>query len=231
MSQKLVQYSYKLKKEKQQKISFFVINLFIVIILLNLITYFVFPVRQTSLSMEPDFVNNSFNMATPLLTNYKRGDVILIRPKQNDEYSLFKKIGNTFVSFFTARQLSLIEKDEFPGTKEQIRRIVGLPGDTIYMKDYIIYIKPASERHFLSEFELIDKTYNVTFYTPPAGWDSTVGVKGIFEEIVLGTDEYFVLSDNRKASSDSRLWGPVKKEQIHAKIFACYFPFNKAKLY
>lgn len=231
MSQKLVQYSYKLKKEKQQKISFFLINLLIVIIVLNLITYFIFPVRQTSSSMEPDFVNNSFNMATPLLKNYKRGDVILIRSRQNDEINKMKKIANFFVSFFTARQISLFEKDEFPESKEQMRRIVGLPGDTIYMRDYIIYVKPANEKHFLSEFEIIEKPYNVTFYNPPAGWDSSIGVKGNFDEILLGTNEYFVLSDNRKASSDSRLWGPIKKEQIHAKIFACYFPFNKAKLY
>lgn len=232
MSQKLVQYSYKLKKQKQQKIISVLINLVILFIVLSIITTFIiFPVRQNSISMEPDFVQNSMFLVSPIPKNYKRGDVVLIKARKANEANFFYNSLNYLISFFTAKQISIIEEEDKQGTKEQIRRVIGLPGDKVYMKDYVVYVKTPDSKHYLSEFELAENTYNVTFYIPPAGWDSTVGVKGTFDEITLDKDEYFVLSDNRKASGDSRLWGPVNKNQIHAKVIASYFPFNKAKLY
>ena len=99
------------------------------------------------------------------------------------------------------------------------------------MRDYVLYIKARNEKHFLTEFEISKKAYNVTFYVPPADWDSELGLKGSFDEIYLGPDEYFVLADNRKSSDDSRLWGAVKKENISAKVLMCYYPFKDFKIY
>ena len=64
----------------------------------------------------------------------------------------------------------------------------------------------------------------------PALWDNNIGVKGSFDEITLGADQYFVLGDNRKSCEDSRLWGTFSKKDIKAKALFCYFPFNKFKL-
>ena len=64
------------------------------------------------------------------------------------------------------------------GKERQIRRVVGLPGDTIYMRDYVLYIKPRGEKYFLTEFELAEKSYNVNVSTNPAGWDNSIGVIG-----------------------------------------------------
>jgi len=44
-------------------------------------------------------------------------------------------------------------------------------------------------------------------------------------------DEYYVLADNRNSSVDSRLWGPVKKENIKAVALLEYFPFRKLRLF
>ena len=47
------------------------------------------------------------------------------------------------------------------------------------------------------------------------------------KEITLGNDEYFVMSDNRVSSIDSRLWGAIKSDQIQGKVLLRYFPLNK----
>ena len=99
------------------------------------------------------------------------------------------------------------------------------------VKDYVLYIKPANEKHFLTEFELSDKPYNLTFITPPAQWSGSVGVKGSFDPIVIGQDEYFVLGDNRISISDSRLWGSVPKQKILGRVILRYFPVKSFKFY
>ena len=133
--------------------------------------------------------------------------------------------------FFSAQQYDSYAQKDRPDTNYQIRRVIGMPGDEIYMLDYVLYIKPADQKHYLTEFELSDKTYNLTFLTPPAEWDGSVGVKGSFEPITLGQDEYFVLGDNRISVSDSRLWGPVTKQDIKGRIILKYFPLKTIKLY
>lgn len=44
------------------------------------------------------------------------------------------------------------------------------------------------------------------------------------EEIVIPTDHYFMMGDNRGASDDSRFWGPVPREWIIGKAFLTYWP-------
>ena len=181
--------------------------------------------------MIPDVAEKSVVMVSPIAGNYQRGDLVLLEPRYSKKNNFFLSQADFFVRFFTAQQLSLFEENNLPSSKSHIRRIVGMPGDTIYMRDYVLYIKAAGERHFLTEFEIVEEPYNVTFYVPPADWDTEIGVKGSFEEITLGYNEYFLLADNRKASDDSRLWGPVKKDEISAKVLMCYFPFRNFKLF
>ena len=181
--------------------------------------------------MIPDIQEQSYLFATSFVPKLDSWDIVLIEPRQNEDISFFKKIVKGIVYFFTASQISITEDKNFPGTKPHIRRIVGIPGDSIYMRDYVLYVKPAGEKHYLTEFEVSDKEYNLTFYTAPADWDSSIGTKGSFDEIVLGNKEYFVLGDNRKSCSDSRLWGPLNEKYINGKIIFCYFPFKNIKKY
>jgi len=229
---KITDYNYQLKKTKQKKTLFIFLYIILVILIINLIMAFlIYPIRQNSISMSPDIPDQSMVMVTPLVKDYKRGDLVLIKARDTNDYGKLKKCLSNFVSFFTASQLSVIENENLPGTKDSLRRIVGMPGDTIFMRDYVLYIKPKGEKLFLTEFEIAPKAYNVTFFSAPAGWDSSIGVKGSFEEIVLDSSEYFVLGDNRKSTDDSRFYGPVTKDRIRAKAILCYFPFNKFKFF
>ncbi|MCR4631397.1 MAG: signal peptidase I [Treponema sp.] len=232
MNRKQMPTPYQIKKAKQRKVFFIFLYAVFLFGFINIImTYLVFPVKQKSLSMIPDVLQDSVVMVSPIMKNYERSDVVLLGKRVKTEKSLFSRFSETFVSFFTGKQVFLSEDAVFPGTKQKLRRVIGVPGDTIYMRDYVVYIKPMGEKHFLTEFEITPKTYNVTFFTAPAGWDSSLGVKGSFEEITLGPDEYFVLGDNRKSTDDSRLWGIVNKDDIDAKALFCYLPFKNFKLY
>jgi len=229
MSSRLFGYSTRLKTRK--KIAFIVFYIISIFILVNLIIKFlIFPVRQISVSMIPDISENSLIMCSPLANKINRGSVVLLEPKLKLNLSKTKRISDSVVRFFTAQQFSFYEDLRFNGGSNQIRRVVALPGDTIYMRDYVLYVKAAGEKYFLTEFEIANKPYNVTFFTAPAQWDSSLGVKGSFDEIVLQENEYFVLGDNRKSSEDSRLYGVVKTENIKAKALFCFFPLNKIKV-
>lgn len=230
MNRQLYEYSYVMRKETQRKILTGLFYCILIFSITNLVLRFLaFPVRQVSDSMNPDFTENSMVIVTPLDKTPSRGDVMLLKPRSQSGAGFWKKTGDLFVRFFTAQQISIINRDYT--SSPQLRRVVGMPGDSIFMKNFVLYIKPAGENHFLSEFELSKKPYNVTFYTPPSGWDNSIGVKGNFDEIVLGEDEYFVLGDNRKGTSDSRLWGTVSKSSFQGRILLCYFPFTCFKLY
>ena len=98
-----------------------------------------------------------------------------------------------------------------------------MPGDTIYLDNYLLYIKPKNENHFLTEFELTQTKYDITVANAPVQWDKDLGAKGKMQEIVLGEDEYFVLCDNRLESSDSRTWGVVRQSTFKGKVLLVYF--------
>ena len=232
MNKNLLHYSYSMKIHTQKRIFFAVIYILFLLVFTNLfISYVLFPVRQTSESMVPDIQENSLVMISPMLKKYNRGDVVLMNPRKKQEHSKMQKLINLMVGFFTAQQCSLYEKPNFPGTNCQLRRIVGLPGDRLYMRDYVLYVKPEGTKHYLTEFEIADTPYNVTFFTAPSEWDSYLGVKGSFDEIVLSENQYFVLGDNRKSSDDSRLYGPVNQADVIGKALLCYFPFSKFRFF
>lgn len=91
-----------------------------------------------------------------------------------------------------------------------IKRVIGLPGETVEIKDNQIKIYDKNNK----ELDL-----NETSYLPAL--DATYGNLNV----VLSDNEYFVLGDNRPYSSDSRSWGPLPKENIIGRVFIRLFPF------
>ena len=232
MNRQLFEYSYELKKQNKRKVFLTIFNLILIYVIINIIFAFIlFPVKQSSISMQPDFQENTISFVTKIYPTPRRGDVVLLKRRINHDHKFYEKIWHNISSFFTAQQYDSYIDKNYPDTNNQLRRVVGLPGDEIYMKDYVLYIKPAGEKHFLTEFELTATPYNLTFITPPVEWNGTVGVKGSFDTIALGPDEYYVLGDNRISASDSRLWGTVSKQDMNGRILLRYFPVKSIKLY
>lgn len=95
--------------------------------------------------------------------------------------------------------------------KDFIKRVIGLPGETIQVIDRKVHIngKPLEE-----------DTY--------AYYASSRYVRGLDNHgpIKIPEDCYFMMGDNRENSSDSRVWGPVPFELMKGKAFMIYWSWN-----
>lgn len=89
-----------------------------------------------------------------------------------------------------------------------IKRVIGLPGDTVTIEDGIVTI--ANEAN--PDGFVLDEPYAETM--PPAA--------KMIE--TLGEREYFVMGDNRDESSDSRAWGVLQEERIIGRAWVRLFP-------
>lgn len=137
-------------------------------------------------SMKPTIENEStvlINQMAYALTSPKRFDIVA-----------FKKRG-------------------IQSNKVYIKRIIGMPGDTIQIKDKQIYINGAL---------LSDDPYNNNILTP--------GIAA--QELTLKENEYFLMGDNRNNSEDSRFAniGLVKKEDIIGTVWMIVAPFENIKM-
>ena len=91
-----------------------------------------------------------------------------------------------------------------------IKRVIGLPGETIDIQGDVVKIMAS------------DGT-EVTLQEP---YIKTMAENTSLTE-TLGDREYFVMGDNRDASSDSRVWGVLNKEKIIGRALFRLFPFSK----
>jgi len=102
----------------------------------------------------------------------------------------------------------------YPEDRSQffIKRIVGLPGETIEIRNNKVMVYNDKSP---GGIELKEEYIDVS--------QQTLGNM----LLRLESDEFFVLGDNRLQSSDSRRWGPVNKTLITGKTFLRAWPFTK----
>ena len=91
-----------------------------------------------------------------------------------------------------------------------IKRIIGLPGETVRIENSKISIT-SGEKTFLLQEPYLDSSTN-TF------WDNS--------SVVLENGQYFVLGDNRTHSSDSRVWGTLDRKFIMGRALVRLWPLN-----
>ncbi len=137
-------------------------------------------------SMDPTFATGDYLIVDKF--SYRREG-----PKRNTVL-VFKYPGNTSKSF--------------------IKRVIGLPGETVVIKDNTVTIINSENPNGIQ----IDQSYVV--HELPENSTKT-----------LGGDEYFVMGDNRAESFDSRYWGPLNKKYILGKPVIQLWPFNKIGLF
>ena len=98
-----------------------------------------------------------------------------------------------------------------------VKRVIGLPGETIECKDEIIYI----DGNALDESEYLDTPFQQDWYETNGYFNTD------FKKVKLKDDEYFLMGDNRPISLDSRDVGPFKESKIIAKDFLVIYPLSQ----
>ena len=130
------------------------------------------------------------------------------------EYLIINEIGYRFNS----PERGDIVVFKYPRDPSQyfIKRIIGLPNETLEIKDGKITVFNGDNRDGL----LLKENY----------LEEDVKTFGD-RTISLGVEEYFIMGDNRLASFDSRSFGPIKRESIVGKVWFRGWPFNKLKIF
>ncbi|PKN02769.1 signal peptidase I [Candidatus Dojkabacteria bacterium HGW-Dojkabacteria-1] len=131
---------------------------------------------------------------------------------KNGEYLMANKITYRF----TEPQRGDVVIFKYSDTQDFIKRVIGIPGDEVMIKDGSIYINgdKLNEGNYLA--------------------DSVITNGGSYihegQSITVPEGQYFVSGDNRPNSSDSREFGPISKERIKGKAWIVYFPFSEFRL-
>lgn len=166
----------------------FILTCFVLLLFVNFIAH---PVNVNGRSMYPTLKDGDYGFTSRITTKIrdpKRGDVVVV------------------------------EMDDPNGHDLWVKRIIGLPGDTISCSKGVVYVNgnPLDESDYLDQnyVDEVQNTQNIYFTND-------------FDEVTLGDDEYFIMGDNRPNSHDSRAVGPVSKEQIYGDGVLVLFPFSE----
>jgi signal peptidase I len=167
------------------------------VVIAILIFVVVFAVVQLSIgsykvemtSMVPTFKPNDCIMVDKLTYRFRdphRGEVVIVWPP----------------------------KDRVSSKNPYIKRVIGLPGDIVEIRDGQVYIQAKGS----SEFRLLSEELPGVPETPECRNDGRW-------EIQKG--QYFVLGDNRDESSDSSTWGTVPRKNFIGKTWLRYWPMSR----
>jgi signal peptidase I len=170
------------------------------IIVIPIRIFIVEPFVVDGSSMFPTFQNGNYLIADKI-------SYIVNKPNRED----------VVIFFFPGDKLNdpsrnFVARFFNPG-KSFIKRVIGLPNETLDIRDGVVTI--TNTEH--PEGFTLNEPY----------------VKNISHEtmhIVLKSDEYFVMGDNRTGSSDSRIWGPVKNNFFEGKALLRLLPINEINI-
>ena len=155
----------------------------------------------------------------------ERGDLVVVEPPFYDDESPLMKILEPLVSFFTL-QKGTLRRDLYGGrvNSYMLKRVIGMPGDTIRLSHYRVWIREAGASDFVPEDQVVPGHYETRSTLNAPGWSSSLPFSGNEDDLVLASGQYYVLGDNRPESSDSRSWGPVPRDRIIGKVIYRYWP-------
>ena len=131
---------------------------------------------------------------------------------ENGDYLIIDEISYRFSE--PARGEVVVFKYPLDESQRFIKRIIGLPGETVEIKNGQVIISNNQSSQNLNETGYLGEL-----------------VTGGDIKLTLGTGEYFVMGDNRDYSFDSRRFGSVPRENIIGKVVFRAWPFNSLTLF
>jgi signal peptidase I len=153
-------------------------------------------VRVDGFSMRPTLDDGEFVLINRLAYTFgpfQHGDIIVFRPPMYPEAGFWRR-------FLGLPDIS----DEY---EDYIKRVIGLPGDTIKVQGGTVYLNGQA---LLEPYIASAPTYS--------------------DEWVVPAGELFVLGDNRNNSADSHAWGYLPEGNVLGKAILIYWPFQDWKV-
>jgi signal peptidase I len=202
----------KRKRQKEEKsttgsiVEFFVIIAVALGLAIGIQAFLVKPFRIPSPSMVPTLEVGQRVLVNRIGTHFgdpDRGDVVVFKPPQG---------ANTGRCGVEKTNLQACPQPTKEQAKENfIKRVVGLPGDELFVKNNRVYIdgKALDEPYVNKADSTCDRLCNLE------------------EPITVPPGHFFMMGDNRGASDDSRQWGPVPEDWIIGDAFFTYWPPNR----
>lgn len=176
----------------------------IAIVLATFISTQVFTFSQVQQrSMERTLIENDAILIEKVSLHFhepRKGEIIVLLESDDIDNSFFGKIDRLYTDMFNKFR----KRDN---ADRLVKRVIGLPGDTINIKEGKVFING----------EAIEEPY-VTSETYPGS---------VPYPLTVGPDELFVLGDNRQVSQDSREFGCIKFDQVEGVAVFRIYPFNK----
>lgn len=139
-----------------------------------------------------------------------------MEPNLHENDAVFVEMISKYFTTPERGNIMTINATGLPGyTKKEkiIKRLIGLPGETVTIKDGSVYINGV----------LLDEPYLAD--NVPTNINDNGAASG-YDNITLGPDQYYFMGDNRGASLDSRVLGPISFDRIKAHVIAKIYPFD-----
>ena len=150
------------------------------------------------------------NSHLPGYTNPKHGDVVVfVSPYQADNAPDF--------------------------TPTLVKRLIGMPGDTLYMRDGVLHLNGIPQRQ---GFAATNPGGDNNQVAPNFDWQHSIEIKGSrfgapppqptlgnWGPLVIPANHYFMMGDNRYCSKDSRFWGVVPRDNIRGRPLFIYYSY------
>ena len=200
----------KVKKTVGQEILSWVWTILIAFVAALLIRTFIFePVRVDGHSMDDTLADGEIMF----VTKFDYSSTWLCFPWQSPEA---KEAASRFTFGGNPNRFDVVIC-RYPGRGDTnfVKRVIGLPGDTIRLEDGYLYIREAgSEEEVKYEEVYVSDEYRTGYlnnfgpYTVPEG-------------------QYFVMGDHRNNSNDSRSVGPIDRNMIVGHVRRVVYPFNQ----
>ncbi|PIR03904.1 MAG: signal peptidase I [Candidatus Magasanikbacteria bacterium CG11_big_fil_rev_8_21_14_0_20_39_34] len=119
---------------------------------------------------------------------------------------------NRFIYLFVPpKRYDIIQIINLKEKKHIVKRIIGLPGETVILRGGSVYISKNNGSAFFTE------KLDESSYLPPYTLTLPFGTEGVVS-YYLQDNEYFVLGDNRNNSIDSREYGPILRSNIVGRV-------------
>lgn len=174
----------------------FAISAIVILLFVNFIAH---PVTVVGHSMDPTLQNGEYgftSVISPMVSDPSRGDIVVVN-----------------------------QKNEQGETERWVKRVIGLPGETIECRNGKVYVDGVvlDESSYLKQ-DFIDEA--LAKYKADHGQQDYGTFNYDFSPVTLGEDEYWVMGDNRMNSKDSREIGPIKKDEIYGMGVLVLYPFD-----